>query len=596
MLTHLQIRDFAIIDAVELELRGGLTVLTGETGAGKSILVDALQLLAGGRAGAEVVRHGAERAEVCATFDLAQAPAALKQWLEGQSIGAEGELTVRRVVAGDGRSRAYLNGQSVPVQLLREAGDILIDIHGQHEFQSLTRSAAQRELLDGYGSLTTLTGQVGIAHRVWLGLLNRTLELETQARDRDAKLELLRYQVQELHALGLADGELESITEERARRSHSGRLAQGTQAALTQLYEDETASAHAGVSRALQALKGLASLDAKLGAVLPLLEQASIHIREGARELERYGETLDVDAARQDTVERRLAAIEELARKHRVPPAQLAARGQELQGELAALERADVDLAVLREELTTALESYRTQAQALSHKRTLAARALAKDISARMQTLGMSGGRFEADVAQNGNADPAQHGIDQIEFRVSANPGQPPRALSKVASGGELSRLSLAVQVSCAAREMRCMVFDEVDAGIGGAVAEIVGRELRTLGEVGQVLCVMHLPQVASQAHHHLRVTKLTDGRTTRTTLTELTAADRVEELARMLGGIEVTARAREHARDMLSSVAQAPQTPAVTSTSGADVMPARTASASGDTVKQRRPPLTKGR
>ncbi|HEY8054007.1 MAG TPA: DNA repair protein RecN [Steroidobacteraceae bacterium] len=596
MLTHLQIRDFAIIDAVELELRGGLTVLTGETGAGKSILVDALQLLAGGRAGAEVVRHGAERAEVCATFDLAQAPAALKQWLEGQSIGAEGELTVRRVVAGDGRSRAYLNGQSVPVQLLREAGDILIDIHGQHEFQSLTRSAAQRELLDGYGSLTTLTGQVGIAHRVWLGLLNRTLELETQARDRDAKLELLRYQVQELHALGLADGELESITEERARRSHSGRLAQGTQAALTQLYEDETASAHAGVSRALQALKGLASLDAKLGAVLPLLEQASIHIREGARELERYGETLDVDAARQDTVERRLAAIEELARKHRVPPAQLAARGQELQGELAALERADVDLAVLREELTTALESYRTQAQALSHKRTLAARALAKDISARMQTLGMSGGRFEADVAQNGNADPAQHGIDQIEFRVSANPGQPPRALSKVASGGELSRLSLAVQVSCAAREMRCMVFDEVDAGIGGAVAEIVGRELRTLGEVGQVLCVTHLPQVASQAHHHLRVTKLTDGRTTRTTLTELTAADRVEELARMLGGIEVTARAREHARDMLSSVAQAPQTPAATSTSGADVMPARTASASGDTVKQRRPPLTKGR
>jgi DNA repair protein RecN (Recombination protein N) len=596
MLTHLQIRDFAIIDAVELELRGGLTVLTGETGAGKSILVDALQLLAGGRAGAEVVRHGAERAEVCATFDLAQAPAALKQWLEGQSIGAEGELTVRRVVAGDGRSRAYLNGQSVPVQLLREAGDILIDIHGQHEFQSLTRSAAQRELLDGYGSLTTLTGQVGIAHRVWLGLLNRTLELETQARDRDAKLELLRYQVQELHALGLADGELESITEERARRSHSGRLAQGAQAALTQLYEDETASAHAGVSRALQALKGLASLDAKLGAVLPLLEQASIHIREGARELERYGETLDVDAARQDTVERRLAAIEELARKHRVPPAQLAARGQELQGELAALERADVDLAVLREELTTALESYRTQAQALSHKRTLAARALAKDISARMQTLGMSGGRFEADVAQNGNADPAQHGIDQIEFRVSANPGQPPRALSKVASGGELSRLSLAVQVSCAAREMRCMVFDEVDAGIGGAVAEIVGRELRTLGEVGQVLCVTHLPQVASQAHHHLRVTKLTDGRTTRTTLTELTAADRVEELARMLGGIEVTARAREHARDMLSSVAQAPQTPAATSTSGADVMPARTASASGDTVKQRRPPLTKGR
>jgi DNA repair protein RecN (Recombination protein N) len=591
MLTHLQIRDFAIIDAVELELRSGLTVLTGETGAGKSILVDALQLVAGGRAGAEVVRHGAERAEVSASFDLAQAPAALKQWLEAQSITTAGELTIRRVVSSDGRSRAYLNGQSVPVQLLREAGDILIDIHGQHEFQSLTRGAAQRELLDGYGSLTTLTGQVGIAHRVWLGLLNRTLELQTQARDRDAKLELLRYQVQELHALGLGEGEIESITEERGRLANRGRLAHGTQLALAQLYEDETVSAHAGVSRAVQALKGVAGLDPKLSAVLPLLEQASIHIREGARELERYGETLDVDAARQEAVERRLAAIEELARKHRVPPAQLTARGNELQGELAALERADVDLAELRKELNGALESYRTQAQALSKKRTLAARSLAKDISARMQTLGMSGGRFEADVAQNGNADPAQHGIDQIEFRVSANPGQPPRALSKVASGGELSRLSLAVQVSCAARELRCMVFDEVDAGIGGAVAEIVGRELRALGERGQVLCVTHLPQVASQAHHQLRVTKLTDGRTTRTTLTQLSASERVEELARMLGGIEVTARAREHARDMLSGSAGGSAAPAV-----AGAPPATATPASEDTVRQRRPPVTKGR
>ncbi|HTD11401.1 MAG TPA: DNA repair protein RecN [Steroidobacteraceae bacterium] len=584
MLTHLQIRDFAIIDAVELELRSGLTVLTGETGAGKSILVDALQLLAGGRAGAEVVRHGAERAEVSGTFDLAQAPAALKQWLETQAISGEGELTVRRLVASDGRSRAYLNGQSVPVQLLREAGDILIEIHGQHEFQSLTRAAAQRELLDGYGALTNLTGQVGIAHRVWLGLLNRTLELESQARDRDAKLELLRYQVQELHALGLGEGEIESITEERGRLANRGRLAQGTQAALTQLYEDETASAHAGVSRAVQALKGLTSLDPKLSAVLPLLEQASIHVREAARELERYGETLEVDAARQETVERRLAAIEELARKHRVAPPQLATRGNELRAELEALERADVDLLVLRKELNGALENYRTQAQALSEKRTRAARALAKDISARMQTLGMAGGRFEADVAQSGNADPAQHGIDQIEFRVSANPGQPPRALAKVASGGELSRLSLAVQVSCAAREMRCMVFDEVDAGIGGAVAEIVGRELRALGERGQVLCVTHLPQVASQAHHQLRVTKLTDGRTTRTTLTELTAGDRVEELARMLGGVEVTARAREHARDMLASAAQSPPAPAAA------------ANAAANTVRQRRPPATKGR
>jgi DNA repair protein RecN (Recombination protein N) len=552
MLTHLQIRDFAIIDAIELELRPGLTVLTGETGAGKSILVDALQLLAGGRAGAEVVRHGSERAEISGTFDLAQAPRELKQWLEEQSVSGGEGLIIRRVVSADGRSRAYLNGQSVPLQLLREAGNILIDIHGQHEFQSLMRSAAQRDLLDGYGRQESLTAQVGIAHRVWLELLNRTLELETKARDRDAKLDMLRYQVHELSALQLKEGEVANLAEERARLTNRGRLADGAQTALQQLYENEEGSAHAGVSRALQALKGLASVDPRLASVVPLVEEASIQIREAARELEHYREGLDVDSARQDEVEKRLSAIEELARKNRVTPSELVERAAQLAGELEALERADLDLAVLRKDLATALDGYRVQAQQLSARRVTTGRALAKDITTRMQTLGMSGGRFQVEVAQDGNADPAQHGIDQIEFRVTANPGQPLRALAKVASGGELSRLSLAVQVSCAARETRCMVFDEVDSGIGGAVAEIVGRELRALGSSGQVLCVTHLPQVASQGHQHLRVTKLTDGRTTRTALTELSPQDRVEELARMLGGIEVTAKAREHAKEML--------------------------------------------
>jgi DNA repair protein RecN (Recombination protein N) len=595
MLTHLQIRDFAIIDAVELELRPGLTVLTGETGAGKSILVDALQLVAGGRAGAEVVRHGSERAEVSATFDLSKAPRELKQWLEEQSVGAGTELVVRRVVGSDGRSRAYLNGQSVPVQLLREAGNILIDIHGQHEFQSLARNAAQRELLDNYGSLTALVGQVGIAHRVWLELLNRTLDLESKARDRDAKLELLRYQVQELQALQVKPGEVEALAEERGRLANRGRLAAGVQNALAELYENEGASAHAAVSRALQSLRALTALDGKLAAVLPLLEQASIHVREAARELERYGESLDVDATRQDEVERRLAAMEELARKHHVTAAQLPTHGGQLNAELEALERADTDLAVLRKDLATALQAYRTHALELSGKRMAAALALARDISARMQTLGMSGGRFEAAVTQDGNADPAQHGVDQIDFRVTANPGSPPRALAKVASGGELARLSLAVQVSCTAEDSRCMVFDEVDAGIGGAVAEIVGRELRALGQRGQVLCVTHLPQVASQAHHQLRVAKLTDGRTTRTTVTELTADDRVEELARMLGGIEVTARAREHARDMLAAASRPPKTPGSpkrvarsTPTAEPDSQPAGDPAA---TVRLKRPP-----
>jgi DNA repair protein RecN (Recombination protein N) len=552
MLIRLQIRDFAIIEAIELEVRPGLTVLTGETGAGKSIVVDALQLLAGGRGGPEMIRHGAERAEIAATFDLSKAPAGLTRWLEEQSIGGADELIVRRVLSTDGRSRAYLNGQSVPVQLLREAGSILIDIHGQHEFQSLTRSAAQRELLDAHGRLGSLAGQVGIAYRVWREMLERTLELESRARDREATLDLLKYQVGELQALRLEEGEVARLTEEQARLMNRGRLAEAAHAALAALYQAEECNAQASVSRALQSLRAGAAIDPKLAPVVALAEEAAVQIREAARELERYGESLDLDTARQHEVERRLAAIEELARKNRVTPLELLPRAAQLAAELEGLERAEVDLAVLRKDLAAALESYRDQAQALSAKRTAAAAALAKSITARMQTLGMSGGRLEVGVAQSRSAEPAPHGIDDIELRVSTNPGQPPRALAKIASGGELSRLSLAVQVASSAQETRCMVFDEVDSGIGGAVAEIVGRELRSLGERGQVLCVTHLPQVASQGHQHLRVIKLTDGKTTRTSLTELSEPDRIEELARMLGGVDVTSKAREHAREML--------------------------------------------
>ncbi len=560
MLTALQIRDFAIIDRLELELYRGLTVLTGETGAGKSILVDALQLLAGGRPGPEMIRHGAERAEICGTFDLADAPEALGRWLQAQALGGE-ELIVRRVLSADGRSRAWLNGQAVPAQLLREAGNLLIDIHGQHEFQSLTRSACQRELLDEYGRLEPLLAEVGAAYRQWQERRSRSLELESAARDREARLELLRYQVGELEALMLQPGEVERLSEERSRLLNRGRLAQAAQAALMQLYQDEQANAHLGVSRALQALRAAAALDAQLAPVITLAEEAEVRIREAARELERYGESLELDTARQNELESRLAAIEELARKHRVSPPELIARTEHLAAELASLERAEVDLAALKQELRAALERYRRQAQSLSDARRSAARSLAEAITAHMQSLGMSGGRFEVTVAARAD-EPAPYGDDEVGFQVSANPGQPVRALAKVASGGELSRLSLAVEVASSARETRCMVFDEVDAGIGGAVAEIVGRELRSLGERGQVLCVTHLPQVASQGHHHLRVSKLTDGRTTRTSLTELSAPERIEELARMLGGIDVTAKAREHAREMLRGAPGAPAVP----------------------------------
>jgi len=551
MLTHLQIRDFAIIDLIDLEVRAGLTVLTGETGAGKSIVVDALALLAGGKGGAEVVRAGTERAELSATFDISESPPALREILAEQSVDAEDELTVRRVIASDGRSRGYLNGVSVPLQLLRDVGGLIVDIHGQHEFQSLTRPSSQRELLDDFGDNLELAAKVREAHKVWIALVNRTAELEGKARDRDSRLELLRFQVSELKALDLKEGEVAQLTEERTRHSNRGRLAEAAQAAVGLLYDSDDGNAHATASRALAGIKTLSSVDQRLAKVIPMVDEATIQIREAARELSRYLETLDIDPARQEEVERRLAAVEELSRKHRIPSAELAGRATTLENELAELDSADNNLQALKKAQAEALEAYRKLGTQLSATRQTSARALSKDITARMQTLGMAGGRFLIDINQT-NAEPAAHGFDAVEFRVTANPGQPLRPLAKVASGGELARLSLAVQVACSAKDARCMVFDEVDSGVGGAVAEIVGRELKALGFSGQAICVTHLPQVASQGHHHLRVAKLTDGKTTRTTISELTMDERAEELARMLGGMEVTGKAREHAREML--------------------------------------------
>jgi len=551
MLNLLQIRDFAIIDALELTVRPGLTVLTGETGAGKSILVDALQLLAGARAGAEMIRHGAERAELSAAFDVRTASAELAQWLERQALGGD-ELIVRRMISADGRSRAWLNGQPVPLQLLREAGNLLIDIHGQHEFQSLTRAARQRDLLDEYGGLESRAAEVAATWRRWRELQSSENTLVEAARDRGARLDLLRHQVGELAALELATGELERLSEERTRLAHGGRLAQAAQGALALLYQDESRNAHGAVARALQSLRGVVGIDAHLQPIVALAEQAEVHLREAARELERYVEDLELDTARQNAVEGRLAAIEELARKHRVVPAELPARAAQLSADLAALERTELDLEAVRAELAAMLAHLRRQAEELTRARRGAAAALGAAVSEHMQRLGMAGGRLEVGVTEHAG-EPAAHGADDIEFLVSANPGQPLRPLAKVASGGELSRLSLAVEVASSARETRCMVFDEVDSGIGGAVAEIVGRELRTLGERGQVLCVTHLPQVASQGHQQMRLEKRAAGGSTRTTLAELDSNERIEELARMLGGVDVTDSARAHARALLA-------------------------------------------
>jgi DNA repair protein RecN (Recombination protein N) len=555
VLRHLQIRDFAIIESVELDFSPGLTVLTGETGAGKSILVDALELLSGGRAERDVVRAGAEKADITATIDISKIAGELRHILEQQSITSDVDLMVRRVVSNDGRTRAWLNGQSVPVQLLRNVTELLFDIHGQHEFQSLVRPATQRTLVDSYGKLEALAGQVRAAHSTWLALLNRSVELEAAASDRGSRLELLRHQVREIEALQIKPGEIPQLKEERSRLANSSRLIDGVRSSLECLFESEQPNAHALLSRSLSSLRQASHLDAQLDPSAALLDEALIRVTEASHSMQQYLDALDLDPQRGDLIERRLAAFEELARKHRISPDALLEKQAELTLQLGGLEHAAADLTTVRTQLGAASTSYQEIARQLSARRTTAARALAKEISGRMQELGMAGGRFLIDVIQKENAEPGANGLDQIEFRVSTNPGQPPRAIAKVASGGELARLSLAVQVSCAESGPGCMVFDEVDAGIGGAVAEIVGRELRALGEKGQVLCVTHLPQVAAQGHQHLRVAKKTEGKVTRTTVTALDAGASVDEIARMLGGVEITARARAHAQEMLSRV-----------------------------------------
>ncbi|HEX5339985.1 MAG TPA: DNA repair protein RecN [Gammaproteobacteria bacterium] len=557
MLTHIAIRDFAIIDELELELGRGMTVLTGETGAGKSILVDALGLVLGDRADAGAVRHGAERAEVSAEFDLDDAPVA-NDWLQAQDLGADGECILRRILGRDGRSRAQINGRSVPMQLLKELGEQLVDIHGQHEHQSLLRRDTQMHLLDAHGQHESLLAEVARLHKDWKTTHEQLSSLRTAAVDRDARLEMLRYQVNELHALKLQPDESVSLDEEHKRLANGGRLMEGAQSALDLLYEDENGSAYQLLMRAVRELEKLAELDPRLSGVREILAGTEAQLSEAGDALRHYLADTDLDPRRLQWLEDRLGVLHELARKHRIDPQQLLPQLQNLSAELKQLENADIALQELEALLDSVRGAYRHAADALHDKRVKTAAELGRKVTAVMQELGMPGGKFAVEVTIADAERFTSSGIDSIEFMVSANRGQPPRPLAKVASGGELSRISLAIQVIAAqAATIPSMVFDEVDAGIGGGVAEIVGRRLRTLGQTRQVLCVTHLPQVASQAHQHLRVSKQTQARATLTRIETLDRKLQIEELARMLGGIEITETTRKHAREMLARAEQ---------------------------------------
>ena len=557
MLTHLQLRDLVIVDRAELEFAPGLTALTGETGAGKSIIVDALMLIAGDRAAGDIVRQAAERAEVAASF--ANLPPAAVAWLENQAIENDGEIVVRRVIGADGRSRAFVNGQVVPIQALRELGEMLIEIHGQQEFQHLVKRSAQRDLLDEHLS-AALVRAVADVHGRYRACRREFESLQAAAANRDASLDLLRYQQNELNTelAGLAS--IEELFVERKRIADRGRLASAAQSALSAIYESDEDAAHDLLAKAHTALRGVADSDPPLAKTSSLLQEAMIATSEAAESLRRYLEALEVDPARQEEIERRAAALEALARKHRRAVAELPQQLEQVERELGALENAQHSLTALETQLAHLTLEYRAAARSLSEARNTAATALSGRITQLMQALGMAGGRFEVSLAPS-EAEFSAHGSEEVEFLVSANPGQPPKALAKVASGGELSRISLAIQVAAAAKNSGlCMVFDEVDAGIGGAVAEIVGRQLRDLGARAQVLCVTHLAQVAAQAHNQFRVTKQSEGKITRTSVEPLAPDQRVDEIARMLGGVDISEQARAHARDMLARAAPEPR------------------------------------
>ena len=558
MLTTLHVRDFAIIDEVELELGAGMTVLTGETGAGKSILLDALGLVLGDRADGGAVRHGAERAEITASMDI-DALDGVQRWLADHDLDADGECVVRRIVSREGRSRAYINGASTTLQALRRLGEQLIDIHGQHAHQSLVRPAVQRQILDDHGGLAAESDAVADAWKAWREAGEARRRLESAARDRDDRLDLLRYQAGELDALDLQPGEPAELEAEHARLANLGRLAEGGNEALALLYESESGSAHDRLGAAVRLLEQLAEIDPALTGPAALANEAQIQAAEAAAGLQSYLSSLEADPQRIETVAARRQSIRELARKHQVDAEDLPGRLAALQAEIEELEHAESALGLAAAAEAEAVAAYDEAARTHSAGRSGAAEVLAGEITAMMGQLGMPGGRLEIPVHTDTGAEPQAAGRDRVEFLVTANPGQPPAPLGKVASGGELSRIGLAIQVAATRTAgTPSVIFDEVDAGVGGGVAEIVGRRLRELGLRRQVLCVTHLPQVASQADAHLRVSKLTDGETTRTRLARLKGDERVEELARMLGGVDITERTRAHAREMISRARRA--------------------------------------
>ncbi|MEC5407753.1 DNA repair protein RecN [Paraburkholderia sp. MPAMCS5] len=556
MLRHLSIRDFVIVAALDLEFDSGFTVFSGETGAGKSILIDALALALGARADASVVRTGESRADITAEFDT---HAQVDQWLDEQAFGASaadgqhgGTVMLRRVVDANGRSRAFINGTAATLAQLREVGEMLVDIHGQHAHQLLMRPDAQRELFDTHAGLTELSTNVTRAWRTWREKVQAVEHAQTRDRELQLERERLAWQLAELDKLAPQPGEWEEVNTEHRRLSHSANLIDGVQGALGALSEsDEAMITH--LSSIVSKVRDLAEIDPALNDVLAALEPAEIQLQEAAYSLSHYAQKLELDPDRLAQVEKRLDALHSAARKFRLQPETLPEEHEARRAQLAALDAA-ADLDSLHAAEARTREDFLAEAKKLSKARAKAGKALGAAVTTGMQELSMKGGSFE--VALVPLPEGGAHGLEQVEFRVAGHAGVPLRPLAKVASGGELARISLALAViASAASPTPTLIFDEVDTGIGGAVAEVVGRLLHQLGQARQVLCVTHLPQVAARGDHHFQVAKAGNGKGgTVSSVVSLDKASRVEEVARMLGGLEITPTTRKHAKEMLAA------------------------------------------
>ncbi|MGX2041660.1 DNA repair protein RecN [Methylocaldum sp. MU1018] len=557
MLAHLSIRDLAVVQSLELEFERGLTVLTGETGAGKSILLTALGLALGDRADSGFIRPGAARAEISLAFELNDAPEA-RRWLEENELSEDGQCLVRRIIGQDGRSKAFVNGRQITLQALQELGSNLVEIHGQHAHVHLLKAAEQRRLLDEAARNEALLVQINDLYAHWRNTRGELDRLANTAKDQAAREELLRYQIDELEQHEISGLDYPALIEEHTLLANVGKILATGQAQFELLYEDENHSVNAHLAQAIHALSDLSRLAPELEETAALLNEAQVQVKEAALQLRRQLERIEADPGRLDWLEQRLGDIHRLARKHQVPPEELPKQLESLRSELSGIARETERIESLQADLRLVLAEYGDVADFVSRRRRASAGTLQSRISEMIQELGMPQGQFLVEVRPEDRSEPSPFGMDQVEFLVSANPGLPPRPLAKVASGGELSRISLAIQVAAIdSKTVPSLIFDEVDTGIGGRVAEIVGHKLRALGQGRQVFCITHLPQVAAQGHNHLLVEKASVAGVTQSTVRKLSREERKQEIARMLGGIRVTQQTLAHAEEMLDSHAQ---------------------------------------